>query len=106
MIVNKKKKKAKPKITIEILPWGSLSSDVVLDSWDVGVVATTGEGATAGVEGAGVGVDVGGLALGVDENGGLKPFILRWSVLAGSKLTTSKPTVCVQLYNFWCRICC
>lgn len=46
------------------------------------VVVTIGEGAMSGVEGDGVvgaGVEVAGdeVALGVDENVGLKPFILR-----------------------------
>lgn len=71
----------------------------------VSVVVTIGEGAKAGVEAAGVvgaGVEGAGdgVALGVDENVGLKPFILRCRVLVGSKLITSKPTVCFQIYIF------
>lgn len=62
------------------MPWESLSSDVVKSSFSV--VVTIGEGAMSGVEGDGVvgaGVEVAGdeVALGVDENVGLKPFILR-----------------------------
>lgn len=63
------------------MPWESLSSDVVTKS-SVSVVVTIGDGAMAGVEEAGVegaGVEGAGdgVALGVDENVGLKPFILR-----------------------------
>lgn len=89
------------------MPCESLSSDVVTKS-SVSVVVTIGEGAKAGVEVAGVvgaGVEGAGdgVALGVDENVGLKPFILRCSVLVGSKLITSKPTVRFQFYIFWSR---